>query len=42
MVSIGVRKECDFIDKINAALVNISEAERNEMMLTAVQKNSGE
>ena len=42
MVSIGVRKECDFIDKINAALANISEAERNEMMLTAVQKNSGE
>lgn len=42
MVSIGVRKECNFIDDINKALRDITEAERNEMMLTAVQKNSGE
>ncbi|MCR5308268.1 MAG: transporter substrate-binding domain-containing protein [bacterium] len=42
MVSIGVRKECNFIDKINAALAKISETERNEMMLAAVQMNSGE
>ena len=42
MVSIGVRKECNFIDDINKALKNISEAERNEMMLQAVQKNSAE
>jgi len=42
MVSIGIRKECNFIDKINAALANISEAERNEMMFTAVQMNSAE
>lgn len=42
MVSIGIRKECNFIDKINAALANISETERNEMMFTAVQMNSKE
>lgn len=42
MVSIGVRKECNFIDKINAALAKISTAERDQMMLTAVQKNSAE
>ena len=40
MVSIGVRQECNFIDKINAALAKISEADRTQMMLEAVQKNS--
>ena len=42
MVSIGVRKECNFIDKINEALSKITEEQRNEMMLEAVLKNSGE
>ena len=40
MVSIGVRKDCDFIDKINDALSKISTTERDQMMLTAVEKNS--
>ena len=40
MVSIGVRKDCTFIDAINAALANISEDQRTEMMLAAVTKNS--
>ena len=42
MVSIGVRKECNFIDKINAALANIDEDARTAMMLEAVTKNSAE
>ncbi|MBP5445084.1 MAG: transporter substrate-binding domain-containing protein [Acholeplasmatales bacterium] len=42
MVSIGVRKECNFIDKANEALANITEEERTQMMLEAVLKNSGE
>lgn len=42
MVSIGIRQECNFTDKINAALAKISTAERDQMMLTAVQKNSAE
>ena len=42
MVSIGVRKECNFIDKINAALANIDENARTAMMLEAVTKNSAE
>ena len=40
MVSIGVRKDCDFIDDINKALAKISTAERDAMMLAAVEKNS--
>lgn len=39
MVSIGVRKDCDYIDKINAALAKITTADRDQMMLTAVEKN---
>ena len=42
MVSIGVRKECNFIDKINAALANISKVERDALMLEAVVRNSAE
>ena len=42
LVSIGVRKECNFIGDINAVLASITTDMRNEMMSTAVNKNSGE
>lgn len=42
LVSIGVRKECNFIDDINNALAKITIDMRNEMMTQAVNKNSGE
>ena len=42
LVSIGVRKECNFIDQVNTILSSITEDMRNEIMATAVNKNSGE
>ena len=42
LVSIGVRKECNFIGDINTVLASITTDMRNEMMSTAVSKNSGE
>ena len=42
LVSIGVRKECNFINDINTVLSSITTDMRNEMMSTAVSKNSGE
>ena len=42
LVSIGVRKECNFIDDINTVLASITTDMRNEMMSAAVSKNSGE
>ena len=42
LVSIGVRKECNFIDQVNTILASITEDMRNEIMTIAVNKNSGE
>ena len=40
LVSIGVRKECNFINKINEILASISTTEREEIMAIAVSQNA--
>lgn len=40
LVSIGVRKECNFINQINEILASISTTEREEIMAIAVSQNA--